>query len=51
MSQQVEKHVAEGSAAMADEEEVVRITIPIIIIIFVIYLLSSYFIENSPQYP
>ena len=50
MSQQVEKHVAEGSAAMADEEEVVSITIPIIII-FVIYLLSSYFIENSPQYP
>ena len=30
MSQQVEKNIAEGSAAMADEEEVVSITIPIL---------------------
>ena len=40
MSQQpeyVEKNIAEGSAAMADEEEVVSITIPIIISVICTY--------------
>ena len=57
MSQQVqyaEKNIAEGSVAMADEEEegVVSITIPIIIIISVICTYFFHiFLENSPQYP
>ena len=42
MSQQVEKNIAEGSAAMADEEEVVSITIPIIIFVIYTYFLPIF---------
>ena len=51
MSQQVEKNIAEGSAAMADEEGAVSITIPIIIISMIYTYFLPNFLENSPQYP
>ena len=53
MSQQsnyAEKNVAEESAAMA-AQEVVSITIPIIIISVICTYFFIFFLENPPQYP
>ena len=50
MSQQTEKNLAEGSAAM-DDKEIVSITIPTSFYFYYMYLLFYIFLEDSPQHP